>query len=167
MEYKGITKKRSPQIKIGVMVFVIVMLYVEILRKDYIYIPLLILVGLAAFFQKEHIISEKGADIKYTLFKYVNHNYWYWNEITTLHTDYKRAKPNVMLHIGKDIVTRSFVIEPSICQSILELATEMNPDIYIEDMTEERQEELDREILQKQKIERAQRAAKKVAKRKK
>ena len=43
----------------------------------------------------------------------------------------------------------------------------MNPDIYIEDMTEERQEELDREILQKQKIERAQRAAKKVAKRKK
>ena len=112
----------------------------------------------ACFFKKEHVISEEGVDIKYMLFGFTMHNYWKWDEITTLHTDYKKAKPNVMLHIGKDIVVRSFVMEKDDCQGAIALARRMNPGIYIENPTEEEQMKREEEILHRQKVLRAQKA---------
>lgn len=91
-------------------------------------------VMVAAFFEKQHIVSEKGVDIEYHLFGMVMHNYWSWDEVTTMHPDYIKARPNVMLHIGKDIVTRSFIMTVSDANGILELAQRMNSSIYIKDI---------------------------------
>lgn len=133
MEYRGILRKRSPWMKAAVIFLAVVTIYIEIHRRQFIYVLLALFAVLAAFFQKEHKISEEGIDIEYTLFSMVSHNYWRWNEITTLHTDYRKAKPYVMLHIGKDILIRSFVMDYESCRGTLRLARKMNPKIYIVD----------------------------------
>lgn len=137
MKYKGILSERKTWVKFAIALAAAYMLYLEAVRGQWIYVPVAVLVILACFFKKEHVISEDGVDIKYQLFSMTMHNYWKWDEITTLHTDYAKVKPNVMLHIGKDIAVRSFVMEPADCSAALRLAAEMNPHIYIEDMTEE------------------------------
>lgn len=133
MKYKGILPERKTWVKAAIFAAAGYMLAVEVMAGRWAYIPITILVMLACFFQKEQIISEEGIDIQYMLFGRIMHNYWSWDEITTLHVDYKRAKPNVMLHIGKDVVTRSYVMNPSDCKAALKLAAEMNSKIYIED----------------------------------
>jgi len=134
MSYYGILRQRKPWVKGTVLVLAAFMFYLEVRRGQWIYVPVLLFVVLACFFKKEHIISEAGADIKYTLFGWTSHNCWSWQEITTLHRDPRKAKPNMMLHIGKDVVTRSFVLTPDDCQAVLTLAAKMNPKIYIADM---------------------------------
>lgn len=134
MSYYGILRQRKPWVKGVVLLLAACMFYLEVRRGQWIYVPVLLLVVLACFFQKEHIISEAGADIKYTLFGWTSHNCWSWQEITTLHRDPGKARPNMMLHIGKGVVTRSFVLTPGDCQAVLTLAAKMNPDIYIADM---------------------------------
>lgn len=148
MVFKGILKKRPMWLNTVLFLAVAYMLVLEFRTHQWGYIPLTILVMLACFFEKDQIISEEGIDIEYRLFKkYIRHNYWRWDEITTLHTDYKKAPPKVMLHIGKDIVTRSFVMERDDCQGAIELARKMNPSIYIENLTEEEQRKREEEIL--------------------
>lgn len=161
MKYKGILPERKTWVKVVIFILAAYMLFLEIRGRQWVYIPLVILVMLACFFHKEQIISEEGVDIQYMLFGFVMHNYWTWDQITTLHTDRKKAKPNVMLHIGKDIVTRTYVMTPSDCQAALRLAAEKNPRIFIEDMTREEQEKRERELLRRQEVERAQKAAQK------
>lgn len=133
MIYKGILPKRKTWVKALGVLLAGLMLYREVINGQLIYVPIAILVILACFIKKEHIISEKGVDIKHTIFNLPIHNYWSWEEITTLHTDYRKARPNVMLHIGKDVVVRSYVMKPSDCQDALKLAGEMNPNIYIKE----------------------------------
>lgn len=110
------------------------MLLLEIVRRQWIYVPVVILVLLACFFKKEHIVSEEGVDIHYRLFGYSLHSVWAWAEITTLHKDAKKTAPNVMLHFGKDVNTRVFVLKPEDSRAVLTLAKKMNPKIYIADM---------------------------------
>lgn len=161
MKYKGILPQRKTWVKVIIFILAAYMLYREIMAGQWMYIPITILVLLACFFKKEQIISKEGVDIQYMLFRLTMHNYWKWEEITTLHTDYLKVRPNVMLHIGKDIVTRTYVMESADCQAALKLAAEMNSNIYIENLTEEEQEKRDREILHRQEVARAQKAAKK------
>lgn len=133
MKYKGIVPERKKWVKpLGIFVSAF-MLYRELLNGEFIYIPIAIMVFLACFIKKEQIISEKGVDIQHMLFGLVMHNYWSWEEITTLHADHIKIKPNVRLHIGKDVVVRSFAIKHSECQAVIKLAREMNPNIYIEE----------------------------------
>ncbi len=160
MKYKGIVKERELWVKIAIFIAAVYLLYREVVAGQYIYIPLALLVILACFFEKEHVISKEGVDIKYIMFKsLVKHNYWTWDEVTTMHPDYKKAKPNVMLHIGKDVVTRSFIMKPSDCRGAMELARNMNPNIYIDDISAEEQEQREQELLHRQEIARAQRKA--------
>lgn len=134
MEFKGIIPQRQTWVKVIIIILAVLLLVIEFLKGQYIYIPIAAMVVLACFFQKEHIVSEEGVDIKYILFGHIMHNYWRWDEITTMHADYRKARPNIMLHIGKDIVTRSFVMDEKSCKGALELATRMNPKIYIQDI---------------------------------
>lgn len=160
MKYKGIVKERELWVKIAAIIASFYLLYREFAAGQYIYVILAVLVILACFFEKEHVISKEGVDIKYILFKtLVKHNYWTWDEVTTMHPDYKKAKPNVMLHIGKDVVTRSFIMKPEDCRGAIELARQMNPNIYIDDITAEEQERRDEELLHRQQVARAQRQA--------
>lgn len=161
MEYKGILPERKTWVKIAAVILVGYMLYREILIGQWIYIPLAVLILLACFYKKEHIISEEGVDIRGNVLSVPLHNWWKWDEITTIHADYKKASPNVMLHIGKDVVTRSFVMKPADIPAVVELAARKNPEIYIENLSEEERQRRDAEILHRQEVARAQKAAKK------
>lgn len=164
MVYEGIVKERKIELRIGLAIAVCFMLYLAIQGRQWLYVGLLTLVLLACFFYKRHIISERGVGIERSVFNITSYDYWNWNEVTTLHTDYEKLKPNVMVHIGKDVVVRSFVFHKKDIPGIIELAREMNPDIYIVDDSEEERERLEQEALHKQKVERSKKAA---AKRKK
>lgn len=162
MKFKGILSKRKTWVKVVIFIAALYMIYLEIKTHQWGYVPLTIFVLLACFFDKDQIISEEGVDIEYHLFnKFTRHNYWRWNEITTLHTDHQKAAPNVMLHIGKDIVTRSFVMSPWDCQGAVDLARKMNPNIYIENPTAEEEEQKRRQIIERKNARRRQQKAKK------
>lgn len=162
MIFKGILKKRPTWLKAVIFIAALYMTFLEFKGHMWGYIPLTILVMLACFFDKDQIISEEGVDIEYHLFnRFVKHNYWRWDEITTLHTDYSKAPPKVMLHIGKDIVTRSFIMERDDCQEAIKLARKMNPKIYIENLTEEEQKKREEEIRMRQRARKNQQRHKK------
>lgn len=132
MKFVGITKKRDKKINYLFAVLAAYMLYLEILRHQWVYIPVILLVILACFFEKDHVICDEGVDIEYRLFGIKVHNLWKWDAITTIHMDYKKAFPNVMVHIGKDIVTRTFIFQREQCGDIAALAKKKNSKIYIE-----------------------------------
>lgn len=159
MEFKGIIKERKKEIRYAITLAVCYMLFLAIRSHQWVYVLLLLLVILATFLKKEHIISEKGVIIARSVFGIKSDNIWDWSEITTLHTDYKKAKPNVMLHIGKDVVTRTFTFKPEDIPGILELAEQMNPKIYIENVSEEERDRMDQEILHRQQVLKSQKAA--------
>lgn len=161
MEFRGIIKERETWVKILAIVLAGYVLYREIMLGQYIYIPIVALIVLACFFRKAHIISEDGVDIQYELLGMKMHNWWEWEEITTIHTDRQSDRPNVRIHIGKDISTRTFVMKTSDIPQVLALAARQNPAIYIEDLTEEEREKREAEILHRQEVARAQKAARK------
>jgi hypothetical protein len=97
------------------------------------YIPIAIILISVCFFEKEHIVSEKGINIRYKLFGITMNNYWKWEDITVIQTDYKKAEPNVMIYFGKDINTRLFVMTEKDCNGVLKLAKTMNQKIHFED----------------------------------
>ena len=134
------------------------------------YFPVAIVIVLCAFFWKQYIVDENGVDVRSSMAGIINHNLWSWDEITSLHTDYQAAAPNVQCHFGRDIVTRTFVFTYEDSQGILKLAAEMNPDMYIDDMNEERRAELAenaRKYREKQAAEKAKKRAEKAARKKK
>lgn len=134
MRCYGILRQRKPWVKLAFLLLALCMLFLEIMRQQWIYIPVVLLVILACFFQKEHIVSPEGVDIHYRLFGSSLHSRWAWDEITTLHRDSRKAAPNVMLHFGKGISTRVFVMTPQDGQAVLALAKKTNPQIHIADM---------------------------------
>ena len=137
MIIKGIEKPRKPYVRPTALVLACLFAFLECLKGQYGYAAFMVVVVLACFFDKEHIISEDGVDIQYSLFGAKSHNYWSWDEVTTIHADRKTAAPNVMLHISKDVVTRPFVVKPSQVDDVLRLAGEKNPKIYMENKKEE------------------------------
>ncbi|MCQ2551341.1 MAG: hypothetical protein MJ146_04060 [Clostridia bacterium] len=156
MVYKGQIKERQPWVNVLIFILAAYLTWREFAAGQYIYIILGVIVMAACFFKKEHHISDQGVDIVYFMFdKVFKHNLWTWDEITTIHPDYTKAAPNVMLHIGKDVVTRSFIYKKSQVAPILELAREKNANIYIDDATQKQQQEKAQEIA------RARKAAKK------
>lgn len=166
MVYRGIVKERKTWVKILAIILAGYVLYREIVMGQYIYIPVVAFIVLACFFEKAYIVAEEGVDIQYKLLGMTMHNWWTWAEITTLHTDYRKAAPNVMLHIGRDIVTRSYVMHSADIPGILALAAEKNPAIFIEDLSEEEREKQEEAILHRQEVLRAQKAARKKQKNK-
>ena len=161
MIYKGILKERESWVNIAVLIAACFMIFLSVSSGKYTYAVLSLVVVLAVFFKKEHIISKEGVIIRYNLFGWSHENGWAWAEITALKTDYKKAAPNVLLHIGKDVTIRDFVMKKSDIPKILRLAKEMNPDIYIGDLSEAAREKQEEEALHQMEIERARQAEKK------
>ncbi|MBQ4649710.1 MAG: hypothetical protein IJB73_03305 [Firmicutes bacterium] len=161
MEFKGLLKERQPWVKIVIIIAAGYMMYLSFEMGQYIYAMLAAVVVLAVFFKKEHVISKEGVDIRYELFGIKSLNRWEWNEISAIKTDYEKAYPNVLIHIGKDVSIRDYVMKKSDIPGIIELARRMNPDIYIGHMTEEEREKRDQQVLRQQEIEKGIKAAKK------
>ena len=134
MRYYGILRERKTWVKAVLLLLAVCMLLLEIARKQWIYVPMMLQVVLALFFRKEHIVSQEGVDIHSRLFGCSQHSCWTWEEITTIHQDTQKAAPNVMLHFGKDITTRVFVMKAEDARAVLALAKKMNPKIYIAGM---------------------------------
>ena len=132
MEYKGIIKKRKTWLTVLFVILACLMLWRTIITQHWSYLPIVILVILACFFTKEQIISRDGVDIQYTLFgKWTMHNLWSWDEITSLHPDYRKKAPYVELQIARDVVIRPFVMTQEDTARVLELAKKMNASINI------------------------------------
>ena len=161
MKYKGILREREPWLKIVIVLAAGYMMYLSITGGMYTYAALAVVVILAVFFQKEHVISEEGVDIRYNLFGMKHVNRWEWEDITAIQTDYMKKAPDVLVHIGKDVSIRDFVMKRSDIPGIIALAKRMNPDMFIGDMNEEERERRGQERLHQQEVERARNAAKK------
>ena len=131
MEIKGIQKARARWVKPVAAILAAGIVVYEIMQQLLLYVPIGLLVILACFFSKEHLVSDEGVDIQYTLFGMVSHNLWRWDEVTAIHVDRKRAMPDVALHIGKDVATRLFVFSARDAQAVLDLAKKRNPAIQL------------------------------------
>ena len=68
MRYYGILRQRRPWVKAVLLLLAVCMLLLEIARKQWIYVPVMLMAVLACFFQKEHIVSQEGVDIYSRLF---------------------------------------------------------------------------------------------------
>jgi len=166
MIYKGIVKNHSLKRRIAILLVSGLLLYYEITQKQYFYIPFTVLLILATFHHKEHIVSEKGIDIKYTICGISSTNRWTWDQITAVQPDYIKARPNAKLLFEKDSVLRSFLFTPEDCQAIVKMAAKMNPEAFIDDYTAEEQEAMEEEKRKQQEKLRAQRVQAKKAKKK-
>lgn len=144
MKYYGIIKTKSREVKIGTLIGSIIIILIQIEKRKYLYLVLALLLIAAVFQKKEHIVSEEGVDIKYTLFGISSTNRWKWNEITAIQPDYIKDRPNARLNINKDVTIRSFLFTPEDCVAVLELAKIMNPDMYVDRFTSQEQEEHER-----------------------
>lgn len=162
--YKGIVKTHALYKKILVLVACVILLYIEYNQKQWFYVPLTLILMLSVFHHKEHIISEEGVDIRYSLLGLKSINRWTWDQITGIQPDYIKARPNARLTIEKGSMLRSFLFTPEDCRACIKLAAKMNPDMFIDDYTAEEQEEIEKE---KQRIQERMRAQRAQAKRKK
>lgn len=131
MPIKGIQKARKPWVRPAAGVLAVGVGVYQALLQQWLYVLVALLVVLACFFSKEHLITREGVDIQYTLFGRVSHNLWRWEEVTAIHVDRKRAMPNVALHIARDVAVRLFVFTPQDAQAVLDLAKERNPSIQL------------------------------------
>lgn len=139
--YKGIVKERSVQRKMFMFIVGAALFCVEFMEKNYLFMVILAILCLAIFFKKEHIVSEDGVEIRYQLLGAKVSYKWEWAEITAMRPDYKKAKPNIFMEIAKDVTIRAFVFTPEDAVGVMELAKKMNPDMYVDDRTEEQRRE--------------------------
>ena len=134
MKYYGIMPKRKLWIKIGVIIFGIYTIYNSVMNYNLFYILFGIIMILATFSNRKHIISQEGVDILYTICGVQFHNIWNWSDINTLHTDSISSKPNIELHVGKDVVARRIILSKTDADKILTLAKKINSNIYISEI---------------------------------
>lgn len=167
MTYKGIIQSRALYRRILILIACAVLLYLEFVRGQYLYIVLTLLLVLAVFHHKEHIVSEEGVDIKYSLFGMTTTNRWTWDQITAVQPDYIKERPNARVLFEKDAVIRSFLFTAADCQAVMKLAAKMNPEAFVDDYTAEEQEQMAEEKRKKQEQLRAQRVKARKAKKKK
>ena len=135
-QYKGIVKTRTPERKILLVVAGCIILYLSLQMRNWLYIAMAVILIIAIFYTKEHIVDEKGVHIVYNFFGMKLPYSWGWDVITAIRPDYDKAKPNVLVEIGKDVTIRGFVFTKEDALGVMKLAKEMNPDIYVDDVTE-------------------------------
>lgn len=166
MEFKGILKKRTTSAKIALLVVGAMLMVMEYKAKQYFYLPITAFILIAVFHKKDHIVSEEGVNIKRSIFGLVSDDIWSWDEITAIQPDYIKFRPNAQITFEKGSMLRSFLVTPEDCEKIIDLAEKMNPRMYVDNFTEEEQEQFEKEKLHRQEQLRAQRAKKKRSKKK-
>lgn len=135
MEYYGIMPERKLWVKVAVIIFGVYTIYNSAVNHNLFYLPFGIIMILATFSDRKHVISEEGVDILYTACGVQFHNMWNWSEINTIHTDSIKSKPNVELHIGRDVVSRRFILSKADANKAVAIAGKMNSKIYIAEMS--------------------------------
>ena len=131
MPIKGIQRRRQPWVKPAAGVLAAAIAVYEAFRHEWLFMLIALLVLLACFFSKEHLVTPEGVDIQRTLFGRTSHDLWTWEEVTAIRIDRKKVMPNVILHISRDVVVRPFTFTPQDAQAVLDLAKERNPAIQL------------------------------------
>lgn len=134
MKYYGIMPERKLWVKVGVIIFGIYTIYNSVVSHNLLSLLFGIIMILVTFSDRKHIISQEGVDILYTICGVQFHNMWNWSEINTIHTDSMRSKANVELHIGKDIISRRFILSKTDANKVVAIASKMNSKIYIAEL---------------------------------
>lgn len=145
MVYKGIIRERTKERKIFLILIGALTFYLSYRKENYLYMAIAVLLSTAVFFQKEHLVSEKGVTIRYKLFGMTVNNHWNWDVITAIRPDFKKAKPYIFLEIAKDVTIRAFVFKLEDAEAVMALAKRMNPDIYVDDRSEAEREKAEEE----------------------
>ena len=161
MEFKGIQKAREPWVKYAVCAAALFMFFLAFMQRKPTYMAIAVVVIIAAFLEKDHVVCEDGIDIRYNVLGWKHTNRWEWSEVTAMQTDYKKAAPNVLVHFNKGVSIRAFTRKKSQVKGILQLAASKNPEMFIGDVSPEERERREAEILHQQEIERAREAKKK------
>ena len=144
--YKGIVKTRTPERKVILVVVTCIILYLSWQQRNYLYMALAVVMMTAVFYQKEHVVDEKGIHIIYNFFGVVRIPYtWTWDVITVVRPDYKKAKPNVLMEMAKDVTIRGFVFTKKDAEGVMKLAKRMNPNTFVEDYDEQEAERAEEE----------------------
>lgn len=131
MKCYGIIPERKLWVKVGIIIFGVYTIYSSLINHNLFYFPFGIVVILATFSDRKHIISQEAVDIVYTICGFQFHNIWNWSEINTIHMDSISSKPNVELHIGKDITTRRFILSKNDANKVITIISKINSKIYI------------------------------------
>ena len=134
MEYYGIMPERKLWVKFAVIIFGVYTLYNSVVNRNLLYLPFGIIMILATFSDRKHVISQEGVDILYTVCGSKFHNMWDWSEINTIHTDSGKSRPNVEIHIGKDVISRRFILSNDDAKKAVAVARKMNSKIYVAEM---------------------------------
>lgn len=135
MEYYGIMPERKLWVKAAVVILGACAVYNAAVNRDWFYLPFGIIMILATFSDRKHVISKEGVDILYIACGVQFHNMWDWTEINTIHTDSIKSRPNVELHIGKDVVSRRFILSENDAIEAIGIAGRMNSNIYIAEVS--------------------------------
>lgn len=122
MEYYGIMPKRKLWVKVGVIIFGLYTIYSSVINHNLFYLPFGIVMLLAVFSDRKHMVSQEGVDIVYTVCGFQFHNMWSWNEIDAIHTNSFASKPNIELHIAKGVITRRFILTRNDADGVLAVA---------------------------------------------
>ena len=136
-QYKGIVKNRTPERKMLLVVVTGIILFLSWQQRNWLYMILALVMMSAVFYTKEHIVDKNGVHIVYNIFGIKIPYTWTWDVITIVRPDYSKAKPNVLLEIAKDVTIRGFVFKKSEVQDVMDFIKRMNPNIHVEDFTEE------------------------------
>lgn len=134
MKCYGIMPERKLWVKVGIIIFGVYTIYSSLINHNLFYFPFGIVMILATFSNRKHIISQEGVDIIYTIYGFQFHNIWNWNEINTIHIDSISSKPNVELHIGKDITARRFILSKNDANKVITIISKINSKIYIAEL---------------------------------
>lgn len=137
MEYYGIMPQRKLWVKVAVILFGAYSVYNAAVNHSWFYLPFGMIMILAAFSDRRHVISQEGVNILYIVCGVQFHNMWDWSGINTIHTDSIKSRPNVQLHIGKNVVSRRFILSEDDAGKAIEIAGRMNPKIYVAEMNHE------------------------------
>lgn len=134
MKCYGIMPERKLWVKVGIIIFGVYTIYSSLINHNLFYFPFGIVMILATFSNRKHIISQEGVDIIYTIYGFQFHNIWNWSEINTIHIDSISSKPNVELHIGKDITARRFILSKNDANKVITIISKINSKIYIAEL---------------------------------
>ena len=135
-EYIGKQREKKLYVRIGAFLVGLYFIYYGIKTFRLYISALAVMICLAALFFKDMAATEKGVEIRYLLPGWHLESPWTWAEITHIAVDYKKARPYVMLHIGKGNVHRIMTVTAQDAADIQDLAKEKNPAIRVTDMTD-------------------------------
>ena len=135
-EYIGIRKEKKMWVRLLAVIMGLYMVYYGIANGTYYAVLLGIALFLAGLIFKDMAVTAKGVESRYLLPGWHLESLWTWEEITHVLADHKKSRPNVALHIGKDVAHRIIVVKKSDAEAIKILAKKMNPSIRVSDMAD-------------------------------